>query len=87
MSRVAAGTLRHFGLIAVVVAALGGTGWAQQRPPAGPTCDRAKAGACIDQKVVECLNQHTGYQLAIGQCQMQQNMACNTAKGCPNWAQ
>jgi hypothetical protein len=87
MSRVAAGTLRHFGLIAVVVAALGGTGWAQQRPPAGPTCDRAKAGACIDQKVVECLNQHKGNQSAIGQCQMQQNMACNTANGCPNSAQ
>jgi hypothetical protein len=36
--------------------------------------------------VVECLNQHKGNQAAISQCQMQQNMACNTANGCPNSA-
>jgi hypothetical protein len=84
MRSMAAGTVRHFGLVATVVVALGGTGtsWAQQ----APTCDRAKAAACTDQKVVECLNQHKGNQAAISQCQMQQNMACNTANGCPNSA-
>ena len=76
--------MRHFGLIAAAVVALGGAGavWAQQ----AKTCDRAKAAACTDQKVVECLNQHKGNQAAISQCQMQQNMACNTANGCPNSA-
>ena len=80
----AAGTVRHFGLVATVVIALGGAGaaWAQQ----APACDRAKAAACTDLKVVECLNQHKGNQGAISQCQMQQNMACNTANGCPNSA-
>lgn len=79
-----AGTIRHLGLIAAVVFGLvgAGAGWAQK----APTCDRAKAAACTDQKVVECLNQHKGNQAAIGQCQMQQNMACNTANGCPNSA-
>jgi len=82
MRRAVAGTVRHFGLIAVAVVALGGAvaAWAQQ------ACDRAKAAACTDQKVVECLNQHKGNQTAIGQCQMQANMACNTANGCPNSA-
>jgi hypothetical protein len=86
MRSTAAGTVRHFGLVAAVVVALGGaaTGWAQQAQ--APACDRAKAAACTDQKVVECLNQHKGNQAAIGQCQMQQNMACNTANGCPNSA-
>ena len=84
MRSVAAGTVRHFGSIAAVVVALGGAGasWAQQ----APKCDMAKAAACTDQKVVECLNQHKGNQTAISQCQMQQNMACNTANGCPNSA-
>lgn len=84
MQGAVARTVRHFGLIAVAVVALGGAGagWAQKPP----TCDRAKAAACTDQKVVECLNQHKGNQTAIGQCQMQQNMACNTANGCPNSA-
>jgi hypothetical protein len=84
MRSMAAGTVRHFGLVATVVIALGGAGagWAQQ----APACDRAKAAACTDQKVVECLNQHKGNQAAISQCQMQQNMACNTANGCPNSA-
>ncbi|MBI3197647.1 MAG: hypothetical protein HYZ40_09075 [Rhodospirillales bacterium] len=84
MQRTVAGNVRHFGLIAAAIVALGGAGagWAQQ----GPTCDRAKAAACTDQKVVECLSQHKGNQTAIGQCQMQQNMACNTANGCPNSA-
>ncbi|HEX9326642.1 MAG TPA: hypothetical protein VF915_09005 [Reyranella sp.] len=63
-----------------------GSGWAQQRG-SGPACDRAAAAACTDQKVVECLNQHKGNQAAIGQCQMQQNMACNTKYNCPNSAQ
>ena len=66
----------------VLVAIAGGAGWAQQ----APACDRAKAAACTDPKVVECLNQHKGNQAAISQCQMQQNMACNTANGCPNSA-
>jgi hypothetical protein len=89
MSRMAAGTARYLGPVALMVVALGmaGAGWAQQRPPAGPTCDRAQAGVCIDQKVVECQNLHKGNQSAIGQCQMQQNMACNTAANCPNSAQ
>ena len=84
MRRAAAGTVRRFGLIAAAVVALGGAGagWAQQ----APKCDMAKAAACTDQKVVECLNQHKGNQAAISQCQMQQNMACNTANGCPNSA-
>ena len=84
MRSTAAGTVRHFGLVATIVIALGGAGagWAQQ----APACDRAKAAACTDQKVVECLNQHKGNQAAISQCQMQQNMACNTANGCPNSA-
>lgn len=84
MQRTVAGTVRYFGLIAAAVVALGGAGagWAQK----APTCDRAKAAACTDQKVVECLNQHKGNQAAIGQCQMQQNMACNAANGCPNSA-
>jgi len=84
MRSMAAGTVRHFGLVAAVVVVLGGAGagWAQQ----APACDRAKAAACTDQKVVECLNQHKGNQAAISQCQMQQNMACNTANGCPNSA-
>jgi hypothetical protein len=66
----------------VLAAIAGGAGWAQQ----APACDRAKAAACTDQKVVECLSQHKGNQAAISQCQMQQNMACNTANGCPNSA-
>jgi hypothetical protein len=66
----------------VLVTIAGGAAWAQQ----APACDRAKAAACTDQKVVECLNQHKGNQAAISQCQMQQNMACNTANGCPNSA-
>ena len=84
MRHTVAGTVRHFGLIAVAVVALGGAGagWAQQ----APKCDMAKAAACTDQKVVECLNQHKGNQAAISQCQMQQNMACNTANGCSNSA-
>jgi hypothetical protein len=84
MRSTAAGIVRHFGLVATAVIALGGAGagWAQQTP----ACDRAKAAACTDQKVVECLNQHKGNQAAISQCQMQQNMACNTANGCPNSA-
>lgn len=77
-------TIRRYGSIAAAIVALAGLGiaWAQQ-PKA---CDRAKAAACTDQKVVECLNQHKGNQAAINQCQMQQNMACNTANGCPNSA-
>jgi hypothetical protein len=84
MRHAVTGTVRHFGLIAAAVAALGGAGagWAQQ----AQKCDMAKAAACTDQKVVECLNQHKGNQTAISQCQMQQNMACNTANGCPNSA-
>jgi hypothetical protein len=84
MRHAVAGIVRHFGLIAAVAVALGGAGagWAQQ----APKCDMAKAAACTDQKVVECLNQHKGNQTAISQCQMQQNMACNTANGCPNSA-
>ena len=70
--------------LVVLVAVVGGSGWAQQAQ--APACDRAKAAACTDQKVVECLNQHKGNQAAISQCQMQQNMACNTANGCPNSA-
>jgi hypothetical protein len=66
----------------VLVGIAGGGAWAQQ----APACDRAKAAACTDQKVVECLNQHKGNQTAISECQMQQNMACNTANGCPNSA-
>lgn len=77
-------SIRRFGSIAATVVVLGGAGaaWAQQ-PKA---CNRAAAAACTDQKVVECLNQHKGNQQAISQCQMQQNMACNTANGCPNSA-
>jgi len=75
-------TMWRFALITAAVVALGGAASAQQ-PKA---CDRAKAAACTDQKVVECLNQHKGNQTAISQCQMQQNMACNTANGCPNSA-
>ena len=78
MAKLASGTI---GLLVLLVAA-SGAGWAQQ----APACDRAKAAACTDQKVVECLNQHKGNQAAISQCQMQQNMACNTANGCPNSA-
>ena len=82
MRRAVAETVRHFGLIAVAVVALGGAvaAWAQQ------ACDRAKAAACTDQKVVECLNQHKGNQTAISQCQMKANMDCYTANGCPTSA-
>jgi hypothetical protein len=77
-------TIRHFVLTASAVVALGfaGAAWAQQPK----SCNRAAAAACTDQKVVECLNQHKGNQQATSQCQMQQNMACNTANGCPNSA-
>ena len=82
MRRAVAGAVRHLGLVSVAVVALGAASvaWAQQ------ACDRQKAAACTDQKVVDCLNQHKGNQAAIGQCQMQANMACNTANGCPNSA-
>jgi hypothetical protein len=84
MRRAVAVTVRHFGLIAVAVVALGGAGagWAQQ----APKCDMAQASACTDQKVVECLNQHKGNQTAISQCQMKANMDCYTANGCPTSA-
>jgi hypothetical protein len=80
MTKIVSGAI---GLL-VLVAVAGGSGWAQQAQ--APACDRAKASACTDQKVVECLSQHKGNQAAISQCQMQQNMACNTANGCPNSA-
>jgi uncharacterized protein HemX len=84
MRRAVAGTIRHLGLIAVAVVALGwvGAGWAQQ----AQSCKMAQASACTDQKVVECLNQHKGNQTAISQCQMKANMDCYTANGCPTSA-
>ena len=88
MSSVTAGILRRVGLMALMVGALGGTGasWAQQRPGAGPTCDKAKASACTDQKVVACQSAHKGNQSAIGQCQMDANMACYQQYNCPTSA-
>jgi hypothetical protein len=84
MRHAVAGTVRHFGLIAAAVVALGGAGAAWAQP--APKCDMAKATACTDQKVVECLNQYKGDQAAISKCQMDQNKACYTANGCPTSA-
>jgi hypothetical protein len=83
MRHAVAGTVRHFGLIAAAVVALGGAGagWAQ---PA-KTCDMAKATACTDAKVNACQTAG-GTPDAIGQCKFQANVACYTANGCPTSA-
>lgn len=78
-----AGTVRHFGLIAAAVVALGGGGAAWAQP--GKPCDRAAATMCTDQKVREC-QAKGGSQETIGQCQFQENKACYTANNCPTSA-
>jgi hypothetical protein len=73
------------GLVATVVFAVCGTGWAQQRT-AAPACDRAAASACTDQKVLACQNQFKGAQPATGQCQYQANLQCYQQHNCPTSA-
>jgi hypothetical protein len=75
------GTIRHFGLIAAVVVAVGGAGAAWAQP--AKTCNMAAATACTDEKVKACTG---ATQEAIGQCRYQANLACYTANGCPTSA-
>jgi hypothetical protein len=78
-----AGTIRHFGLIAVAVVALGGAGAAWAQP--AKACNMTAATTCTDQQVRECQTKG-GSQETIGQCQFQANKACYTANNCPTSA-